>query len=165
MDTLADRLDQAMKAKNLSAPALGDALGATKQTVYNVLNGTTKPDKIRAETLFDLSRALGVAPEWLLYGRDSARPASQLLRPDPDILHAALTLLVYDEDPMVGAGAYRPREQAVRLADLYEWVAREGGRLSAKSNAQFLEQVEARRAKKGAAPNAPHATESRRSAG
>lgn len=118
----------------------------------------------------EIEAAFGLPHGWLDTERHGKQEVfsggeSHLLRPDADILHAALTLLVYDEDPVVGAGPYRPREQAVRLADLYEWVAKEGGRLSAASNAQFLEQVEARRAQKGSHAYAAQADEAHRRAG
>lgn len=102
---------------------------------------------------------LGVNATWLLTGSGqmlvnaspnlSVRepmayggPASQSVTLDPEILYEALTLLLYDETQ---AGAYTPRAQARRLAELYGWVALEGGRLSAASNRDFEDQVASRR--------------------
>lgn len=100
-----------------------------------------------------IEQVFGLPPGWLDTEQDSENfsiiqghsPPSHLLSLDRDNLHAALTLLLLDENPIVGGGPYRPREQADRLAELYEWVCRDGGRLSDESNARFLEQVEARR--------------------
>lgn len=153
MDTLAARLEHAMKAKDLNAPELAKRAGVTKQSVYNVTGGTTKADTLRASTLFDMARVLEVDPYWLLLGKTLVRPESQTGRIDPDNLHAALTLLLTDENPIAGGGPYRPREQARRLAELYEWVTRDGGRLTAESNARFLEQVEERKRAKGTKPD------------
>jgi hypothetical protein len=76
-----------------------------------------------------------------------SQPQSQFVSLDRDTLHEALTLLVYDEHPEAGAGPYKPRARTERLAHLYEWVQRDGGRLSAVSNAEFMRQVTARRLK------------------
>lgn len=89
-----------------------------------------------------LARALGVSVAEL-FGESplTTEPKSHTGRPDPDILHEAITLLVHDEGI---AGEYAPREQSRRLADLYEWVAADGGRLSAESNREYERQVETR---------------------
>lgn len=41
----------------------------SKAGIYFILDGTTKPEKIRADTVGKLSRALGVSGEWIQYGR------------------------------------------------------------------------------------------------
>lgn len=153
MDTLPERLKHAMAECRRSPAQVAQLAGISLQSVYNLTSGTTKPETVRAHTLFNLADALGCDAEWLLTGKNSrSEPlaASHPMRPDPGILHEALTLLMYDEDATVGGGPYSPRQQAERLAELYEWVAQDGGRLTAANNARFMDQVIARRADKGA---------------
>ena len=70
------------------------------------------------------------------------RQESQFQRLNPEILHEALVLLVHDESQ---AGAYPPRDREARIAELYERVAVDGGRLTKEHNADFIREVEARR--------------------
>jgi transcriptional regulator with XRE-family HTH domain len=152
MDTLPERLRHAMQASRRDAAQVAHLAGISAQSVYNLTSGTTKPETVRAQTLFNLAGALKCDAEWLLTGKNSGTQsgtASHLLRVDRAILHEALTLLMYDEDETVGGGEYSERERTERLAELYEWVAQDGGRLTAANNARFMDQVTARRQARG----------------
>lgn len=71
MDTFADRLKKALAARGRKPPWLIAAVGTSRQTIYNILNGGTKPDKITAETADAICAALEVSREWLLRGKGS----------------------------------------------------------------------------------------------
>jgi transcriptional regulator with XRE-family HTH domain len=92
MGDFSSRLRDAMGA--LQAPALAERAGVTKQTVYNILDGVTKADKVRAVTLFDLAKALETTPQWLLYGKGDRVPAvSQPARLDGTKLAESIAAL------------------------------------------------------------------------
>lgn len=85
-------------------------------------------------------------PGWLDTDHGDARDnfsdsASQLLRPDPEILHTALIQL--EGETAVGA-AYPGMALARRLADLYQLVLQDGGRLAAATNAREMAKAIAR---------------------
>lgn len=69
MDNLADRLQRALHLRGLKPADLADRRVMSRAGVYFILNGTTKADKIREDTVTKLCRALGVNREWLLHGR------------------------------------------------------------------------------------------------
>lgn len=120
---------------------------------------TGKTKELSGPVLLRVADFFGVNREWLATGRGQREPfnnnelgrsmtsgqlsgASRSERPDPEILHEALMLLVHDESQ---AGAYPPRPRANRLAELYERVVEDGGRLSKEHNDAFIHEVEARR--------------------
>jgi transcriptional regulator with XRE-family HTH domain len=88
MDTLASRLADAMG--RMQAPELAAKVGVTKQTIYNLLDGVTKADKVRAVTLFDLAEALGTTPQWLLFGRDAVHISSHATGPTNTCRHPGI---------------------------------------------------------------------------
>lgn len=64
--TIAVRLRTKMLEKDLSENELGRRAGVPQPTIHRILNGDSKtPRKANVEKL---ARALGVAPEWLLFG-------------------------------------------------------------------------------------------------
>jgi DNA-binding Xre family transcriptional regulator len=74
MDTMAERLAAALLDREMTAP---DLIAATRQrarkklsraTIYFILDGTTKPEKIRAGTVETICRILKIRREWLLWG-------------------------------------------------------------------------------------------------
>jgi DNA-binding Xre family transcriptional regulator len=74
MDTMAERLAFALVQRTMTAP---DLIAATRQrgmkklskaTIYFILDGTTKPEKIRAGTVETICRILKIQREWLLWG-------------------------------------------------------------------------------------------------
>lgn len=73
--TMGSRLAEALNARGKGAPDLISGLGVSKGTIYNILNDTTRPEKVWAETLFRISSYLRINPLWLLHGigdRDAA---------------------------------------------------------------------------------------------
>lgn len=140
------RIKEAREAKGLSRPQLADLTGIKYPTLAGIENG----DQGSSTQIPVIADVLGVNPLWLSTGRgpknlsalpESPRQSSHLLRPDPNILHEALTLLVHDEGK---AGPYPMRAMTERLLELYDWCAREGGRLSRASNDLFEAQCEER---------------------
>jgi transcriptional regulator with XRE-family HTH domain len=92
MGDFSTRLRDAMG--DLQAPTLADRAGVTKQTIYNILDGVTKAEKVRAVTLFDLAKALDVTPQWLLHGKGDRRPVvSQPARIDGTKLAESIAAL------------------------------------------------------------------------
>lgn len=78
--TMGSRLKEALDLRGKQPPDLINGLGVAKGTVYNILNDTTKPEKVWADTLIKLCDYLRIRPDWLLYGKGdpsiSARAAS-----------------------------------------------------------------------------------------
>lgn len=78
--TMGSRLKEALDLRGKQPPDLINGLGVAKGTVYNILNDTTKPEKVWADTLIKLCDYLRIRPDWLLYGKGdpsiSARTAS-----------------------------------------------------------------------------------------
>jgi transcriptional regulator with XRE-family HTH domain len=138
MDTLAKIIERAMADRGMDAPAVAKASGLTKQSVYNVLNGSTKWDKIRAVTLFALARALGTNDAFSLYaGPASQRAAlSQSVGIDVDTLVEAEKLVAIEET--IVRVAYEPAHRMRRIAALYERVRADGGQLSRQHTDDFI---------------------------
>lgn len=66
---MAERLRRALNLRNMTPRDLTDQRVLSKAGIYFILDGTTKPDLIRAGTLTKLAKALQVNAEWLQYGR------------------------------------------------------------------------------------------------
>lgn len=71
MDTFAERLQKALDARGRTPPWLIAAIGSSKQTIYNILDGTTKPTKITSKTADAICAALEISRTWLLSGKGS----------------------------------------------------------------------------------------------
>ncbi len=155
---LKDRLRRAMDGPpKVSQVALAKACGVTGPAVNDWLSGKSKT--MRGEYLVAAARFLEVSADWLASGRGPMRvngsaqgqtenksqgesgTPSHSLGLDRGILHEALTLLFYDE---MHAGDYTPHARTDRLAELYGWVAADGGRLTKSRNAAFVQQVDER---------------------
>lgn len=65
---MGSRLAEAISARKKAPPDLIAGLGVSKGTVYNILNDTTKPEKVWADTLFRICGFLRINPVWLLHG-------------------------------------------------------------------------------------------------
>lgn len=128
---------------------------------YPTLAGIENSDQQTSTATPQLAAALGVSAVWLATGKESrtlnavkdstaANPSQNLeteshsLAIEPDILHEALTLIAFDE---LMAGAYPPRSQSRRLAELYARVAADGGKLTDAHNNAFVTEVQSRAAK------------------
>lgn len=142
MDTLAKMIERAMAERGMDAPAVAKASGLTKQSVYNVLNGTTKWDKIRAVTLFALARALGASDAIALYTANAKElpGTSHSLGIDADILVEAEKWVAIEES--VKGAQYPPEQRMRRIAVVYERAAADGGRLSRQHQAEFIREAQ-----------------------
>ncbi|MBL5825387.1 helix-turn-helix domain-containing protein [Serratia fonticola] len=70
-ETLAVRLDLAMKDSHHTQASLAEAAGMSQPSVWKILSGETK----KPRNILELSRALGVRPEWLSKGELPMRDA------------------------------------------------------------------------------------------
>jgi phage repressor protein C with HTH and peptisase S24 domain len=69
MGTMKERLRHALKARGLTPVELIAKTGLSKGTVYFLLDGTTGQEKVRAETIARICKALRISKDWLLHGR------------------------------------------------------------------------------------------------
>jgi transcriptional regulator with XRE-family HTH domain len=162
MGTIGQRLRDSRQEAGLTLEQAGAIAGVSKQGISQIERGVTKNPE--AATLEPLCRRLGVSLQWVMSGKgprhlnsslkaETALPnregASQSLTIDADILHEAITLIVFDE---ATAGAYPPRSHSRRLAELYARVAADGGKLTDAHNDAFVNEVNAREKRHVAAP-------------
>lgn len=71
---MGDRIRHAMTLRGVTRADVVSAGILSKQGVSQWLNGTAKPDKVRAETVAAWCKFLRVSREWLLWGRGSMEP-------------------------------------------------------------------------------------------
>jgi transcriptional regulator with XRE-family HTH domain len=161
--TLQSRMEELIALKWGPVPERGSlaklarAADVKSSSVAGWLNGKTK--ELSGPVLLRVAEFFGVNEQWLATGKgprepliinqlgrsitsDQVRTPSHSVTLDPEILHEALMLLVHDESQ---AGDYPPRLRSNRLAELYQRVAADGGRLTAGHNEDFIREVEARR--------------------
>lgn len=69
MDTMGERLAAALRLRGMTPPDLIKQTGLSKAGVYFILDGTTRPDKVRSDTVTRICRVLGISRDWLQYGR------------------------------------------------------------------------------------------------
>ncbi len=187
METFKQRMKRIrVRAGLKSQGAAASAIGCERGTVGMWEAPSSNVQAVSAEWLFAVARAYKVRPEWinnLRSGADgypwvggaeslsvepttheslaAAPTPSQFGRPDPDILHEALTLLAFSEEQ---SGRYSGRARTQELCRLYEWVERDGGRLSDASNDAFEASVWARRNRLGGADDRANTPERKRRA-
>lgn len=86
-----ERLRKLREDHGLTLEQAGKIAGTTKQSASQIEKGITKaPGGI---FLYRWSRHYGVDLEWLIAGKGEKKPASQLARPDPEIVRATFELL------------------------------------------------------------------------
>lgn len=68
MELLSERIDFAMKKRNLNANSLANLVGVTRPAMAKILNGDTREPK----KIFEIAAALGVPVEWLKTGKGEA---------------------------------------------------------------------------------------------
>jgi len=73
METLGQRVAQARMRKGLSQPELARAAGVSQGTIGNIESGARKQPR----GLLSIASALGVRPEWLLYGLEPMEATGQ----------------------------------------------------------------------------------------
>lgn len=71
--TFADRLNAAMKETGFTQASLADAVGMAQPSVWKLTSGITK----NTRKLYEISRVLGVRPEWLSSGEGPMRSDGQ----------------------------------------------------------------------------------------
>lgn len=71
--TFADRLNAAMKEAGFTQASLADAVGMAQPSVWKLTSGITK----HTRKLYEISRVLGVRPEWLSSGDGPMRDDGQ----------------------------------------------------------------------------------------
>lgn len=117
MDTMGQRLRFALTEREMKPKDLIKATRLSRATIYFVLGGPTKPEKITANTVEKICRALRIRREWLLKGEppmDSdigkAQPKSTPAATVPDVheLHVAVSLTA-----KALAASIRPAGQAL----------------------------------------------------
>lgn len=67
--TMGARLQEALDRRGLAPPDLIARAKLSKGTIYNILNDTTKPEKVRADTLAKIAGCLGVSGQWITTGQ------------------------------------------------------------------------------------------------
>lgn len=86
---LSDRLRRAMEIRGLAVSDLLSRVGVSKSSLYFLLDGTTRADKVRYVTVADISKAPKISPEWLVYGSGSMDAVSQSVQLDADTIEDA----------------------------------------------------------------------------
>jgi len=155
MGTLAERLDEGMKLRRLEVADLVRATGLSKAAIHFVLNGTTRPETIRAVTVDKLAEALSVQRDWLLYGRGT--PDTILGRSSQSVGLDEATLLNADywvqfEQTASGVTEITPElrnSYLRRLAHVYALAQADGGRLSSAHADQIINAVKGERDVRG----------------
>lgn len=125
MNSMNERIAHAMALRGLNPPQLGELAELSKSGVHYILDGTTRPETIRAMTIDRIALALKVRRDWLLYGTgpmewvaDSA--ASYPKRLDPSTIEHATVMT----QTMLGAGTrFDPFGDVPLFISAYEFVA------------------------------------------
>ncbi|OBU53827.1 XRE family transcriptional regulator [Stenotrophomonas maltophilia] len=100
--TMGTRLKEALALRGKQPPALIAGLGVSKGAVYNILNDTTKPDKVWADTVWRICQYLRIRPEWLIYGDGPMTSEASVVAANDDD-YADVT--GYSQAAGLGAGA------------------------------------------------------------
>ncbi len=149
--TLAGRIQKAREAAGMSQSDLARACKVSPQAVQQWELG----GGIRQKRLEQVAKVLGVRPEVLLFGEGAKSPEltegnarhdlrndSHAARPDPAILHEAVTLLLFDLDH---GGPRSARSASDLLLDLYHRIAAAGGRLTKAEQWAFEDAARSRK--------------------
>ncbi|SEO63981.1 Phage repressor protein C, contains Cro/C1-type HTH and peptisase s24 domains [Luteibacter sp. UNC138MFCol5.1] len=76
--SMGTRLQEALDLRQRTAPDVIAACRLSKGAIYNILNDTTKPEKVRAETINKVAGYLNVSRDWLVWGKGSADDVEQV---------------------------------------------------------------------------------------
>lgn len=125
--SMGKRLQEALDLRGREPPSLIAALDVSKGMIYNILNDTTKPEKVWAQTALAISSELQISPNWLINGKGSREigRASQSVGIDPEILSDAMKVL-RQTDAITGASEAKTLDPR-RIAFVYQLVVEEGG--------------------------------------
>lgn len=93
--TFADRLNAAMKEAGFTQASLADAVGMAQPSVWKLTSGVTK----NTRKLYEISRVLGVRPEWLSSGDGQMREDGQrpIKMEGSNIRESSLTATVWED--------------------------------------------------------------------
>lgn len=93
--TFADRLNAAMKEAEFTQASLADAVGMAQPSVWKLTSGITK----NTRKLYEISRVLGVRPEWLSSGDGPMRGEGQqpMKMEGSNIRESSLTATVWED--------------------------------------------------------------------
>ena len=94
INTIGDRLKQAMSERQLSAPALADQAGIGRSLLHTYLNNTSKPG---AESLYKLSKILNKTIDWIVTGEEPIIKKAEVIE-DPDLEYMITWLRVMASD-------------------------------------------------------------------
>ena len=72
-ETFADRLNKAIKEAGHTQASLGDAVGVSQPSIWKLSTGRSKSSR----KLYEISKVLGVSPDWLLTGTGPMRADGQ----------------------------------------------------------------------------------------
>jgi phage repressor protein C with HTH and peptisase S24 domain len=84
LTTFGERLQQALDLRGRDAPSLIKALGVSKGAIYNILDNTTRPEKVWGITALRICRELGVGLDWFLTGQGPMIPPLSAAANDDD---------------------------------------------------------------------------------
>lgn len=139
--SLADRITEAMEARDLSAVQASKASGIPYPTLKGILNGHQKGSTRLAE----LARVLGVQAVWLATGkgpRDLSPVASGILQDASQssntealILRQAQSWVAFEESP----GEFHPMRRLERTMELVQQIRADGGFLAPERAAAIIE--------------------------
>jgi transcriptional regulator with XRE-family HTH domain len=88
MNTMAERLQEALDRRGLTPPDLIRGAKLAKGTIYNILNGTTSPEKIWGATAKTICSYLGISSDWFLAGRGEMNQAMPAIDDDMQAVQA-----------------------------------------------------------------------------
>ncbi|WP_372362872.1 S24 family peptidase [Xanthomonas sp. NCPPB 1325] len=109
--TMGTRLKTALEARRKLPTDLIGALGLAKGTVYNILNDTTRPEKVWAETGIRICEYLRIRLEWLLYEKGEMELAPGIAAANDDDY---ADVIGYSQAAGLGSGA-----EAVEYAETH----------------------------------------------
>ena len=106
--TLAERLTQAMTARNFSQGALAKASGVAQPTIWRLVNGKAKG----STKLVDIANAMAVNVEWLANGIGEMDSGEKMTYPHPTAsrtqLGGVFPVSIWDQDGETDAEVYVP---------------------------------------------------------
>lgn len=108
--TMGQRLHKALVARAMEPKDLIDRTGLSRGAVYFILNDTTSPEKVRAETVANICKALRISKDWLLHDRGEMDAPSAALTTADDWIDVP----GYAQAVSMGSGA-----QAVEYAETH----------------------------------------------
>lgn len=127
MGTMAERLAHALKVRGMDAPDLIASTGLSKGTIYNILNGDTKAEKVRDSTTAKICRPLGIRSDWLTRGdgpMDAGAAEVRVAEPATAPGYVRIPRLAVEAS--AGGGAIVEHEsEVVEMLEVADWWAQQ----------------------------------------